>query len=279
MRETCLKVKSVPLIALVMTLAFTFISGHPAYAHDPIFIEEEQIEAELGPYLPDARISFALYGTLLEPETSRGFQFEIPKDETITLSLLIPDLLPEKEIEINSLPWLTLGRPDGSVTELLPEIRIPFAEPFSRTNYIRLLDHSEIGSAGTYQVTIYGATPLRFTVSIGFIEMFGTPVLNVENRNASGALELWYATPPPAVSQIEQAAEAEGFTEEPSTTLHLAQNGAVHEEEPNEVTSPLSFSDKSTDEDFPVLLLLGGLLVAVLLALLPLVKHRRKRKE
>ncbi|MDG2211174.1 MAG: hypothetical protein P8K64_04205 [Acidimicrobiales bacterium] len=276
MKRVSLKLKTFLAAVFSISAAMLFIPGSSAYAHDPIFIGEEQKEAEEGPYLPDARISFALYGTFLESDERRGFQFEIPDGETITMSLLIPDLSPEKEIETPYLPWLTLERPDGTQIDLLPDIRVAFAEPFSRTNYLRLFDHSEIGREGTYQVTIYGLDPSRFTVSIGFIEMFGTEVLNVENRNDRGALERWYATPPPEFMQSETTTTEQAVDVDlPKEALLEPDNEPIKEE--NVKTGLVQPADESvSDEGFPVQLLFGGLIASVLLALLPLLKYRKR---
>ena len=277
MKRVSLKLKTFFMAVFALTAATLFIPGSFAYAHDPVFIGEEQKEAEEGPYLPDARISFALYGTFLESDERRGFQFEIPDGETITLSLLIPDLSPEKEIETSSLPWLTLKRPDGTEVDLLPDIRVAFAEPFSGTNYVRLLDYSEIGKEGTYQVTIHGSDPSRFTVSIGFIEMFGTEVLNVENRNDRGALERWYATPPPVLTlSVTTTTEEEELNVELSEETLSEVNSELVEDE-NIETMPIPPADESSsDEGFPMPLLLGGLIASALIALLPLVKYRKR---
>jgi len=275
MKRVSSKLKTFLVAIFALATAMLLIPGSSAYAHDPIFIEEEQREAHLGPYLPDARISFALYGTFLESDEKRGFQFEIPSGETITMSLLIPDLSPEKEIETSSLPWLTLERPDGTEVNLLPDIRVAFAEPYSRTNYLRLFDHSEIGTEGTYQVTIHGLNPSRFTVSIGFIEMFGTQVLNVENRNDRGALERWYATPPPELTQIETSTtEQAPNVDLPEETLLGPENESV-EEENIEAISIQPANKSSGNKGFPLSLLFGGLIASVLIALLPLLKYKK----
>ena len=276
MKRVSLKLKTFLAAVFAITAAMLFIPGSSAYAHDPVFIGEEQKEAEEGPYLPDARISFALYGTFLESDERRGFQFEIPDGETITMSLLIPNLSPEKEIETSYLPWLTLERPDGTQVDLLPDIRVAFAEPFSRTNYLRLFDHSEIGIEGTYQVTIHGLDPSRFTVSIGFIEMFGTEVLNVENRNDRGALERWYATPPPEFMQNETTTTEQAVDADLPKEAPLEPDDEPIKEE-NVETGLVQPADESvSDEGFPVQLLFGGLIASVLLALLPLLKYRKR---
>ena len=110
------------------------------------------------------------------------------------------------------MPSLELVRPDKTLVDLFPEVRVKFAEPFSGTNYVRLLDHEEIGVEGVYQVVINGVAPSRFTVSIGFIEMFGTPVENVENRNDRGALSRWYRTPP--LTEVATSSTTEALIEE-----------------------------------------------------------------
>ena len=247
-----------------------------AHAHDPIFITDEQIEAEQGPFLPDARISFALYGTFNKEKDSRGFQFEIPEGETITLSLLIPDLEPENMIESQSLPSLVLIRPDMTVLDLLPEIRVKFAEPYSGTNYVRLLDHEEIGVDGVYQVLVNGVARSRFTVSIGFIEMFGTPVENVDNRNDRGALTRWYRTPP--LTDITPSSTTESPTEEKRVEEFQPQeeDNEINEiEEPNETSPqvPETESD-STNDNFPAWLIVIISAAAVSVALVPLLKFR-----
>ena len=67
-------VSKIKLFLLVIVLSM-FAWSPTAHAHDPVFITDEQREAEQGPFLPDARISFALYGTFNEERENRGFQF------------------------------------------------------------------------------------------------------------------------------------------------------------------------------------------------------------
>ena len=248
---------------IFLTLLAVIVLPTAAQAHDPLFLEDQHDEPEHGPLLPDARVSFALYGTLLAPQDQRGFQFEIPPGEPLSLSLLIPDLEPENALPRESLPSLALTRPNQTVLVLEPSIREQFAEPYSRTNYVRLLDHSEVGSEGTYQVRITGARPSRFTVSVGYIEAFGTPVGNMANRNSgAGALTQWYTTPPPPdQSAIEP--------------LVVAQRKSTIETVPSSTTSSTAStvsSEETRDGDRNPLLVAGGLVVLVAIALIPLVR-------
>ena len=260
------KRKRARLGALIfLTLLAVIVLPTAAQAHDPLFLEDQHDEPVDGPLLPDARISFALYGTLLAPQDQRGFQFEIPPGERLNLSLLVPDLEPENALPRESLPSLVLTRPNQTVLVLEPSIREQFAEPYSRTNYVRLLDHSEVGSEGTYQVRITGARPSRFTVSIGYIEAFGTPVGNMANRSSgTGALTQWYTTPPPP----DQNAVESSVVEQQKSTIETMPSSTT-----SSVASTVS-SEETGDRDRNPLLVVGGLVALVAIALIPLVRLR-----
>ncbi|MBH99272.1 MAG: hypothetical protein CL467_01565 [Acidimicrobiaceae bacterium] len=259
-------------LTLLGTLVFLLLCGvvalpKVARAHDPLFLEEQHAEPENGPLLPDARISFALYGTLLSAQDQRGFQFQIPQGEHLKISLLVPDLAPENTFPEGSFPSLALRRPDQSVLVLKANLREEFAEPFSGTNYLRLLDFSEIGSAGTYQIRITGIRPTRFTVSIGYIEAFGTPVGNMTNRSSnSSALTEWYTTPPPP---------NRSDTGSPTTT----QEQSAAETVPAPTSRPEAevVLPKETDgRKRSPLLVAGGLVALAAIALIPLVRLQKR---
>ena len=186
--------KMFSFISTTLMMILFFVS--PAFAHDPLMLLPEQKTPEEGPLLPDGTISFALYGSLLETEDKRAFQFRLEPDDRLDLSLLIPNLEPENQMSQETLPQLFLSRPDGSVLIGVSDLYIPFDEPFSMTRYVRIFEHVEQSSGGLYQVEITGSDPARFTVAIGFIESFGTPVENVPNRDAgrSGIFD-WYENP------------------------------------------------------------------------------------
>ena len=254
-----------PGALIFLTLLAVIVLPTAAHAHDPLFLEDQHDEPLNGPFLPDARISFALYGTLLAPQDQRGFQFEIPSGERLNLSLLIPDLEPENALPHESLPSLALTRPDQTVLVLKPSIRVQFAEPYSRTNYVRLLDHSEVGSEGTYQVRITGTRPSRFTVSIGHIEAFGTPVGNMANRNSgTGTVAQWYTTPPP----LDQSAIESSAVEQGKSTIETMPSSTT-----SSAASTVS-SEEAHDRDRSPLLVAGGLVALVAIALIPLVRLR-----
>lgn len=183
-----------------------------ASAHDPIIIEESQTTPDDGPLILDGTISFALYGVLNGGTDTRGFRVRLSDGQRLYVSLLIPDLAPENMLGPDELPTLQIDSPDGGTRTLTSDMRIAFDEPFSGTRYLRLLDLDEEAVAGEYAITISGSMPARFTVSVGTIEQFGTPVENVGDRTlgVAGVLS-WYASAPPE-------APATSISPEPSTT-------------------------------------------------------------
>ena len=186
------------LVAFFMaTTLFAYLNIAPGYAHDPIFIENTQVTPEDGPYLPDGNISFALYGTFEHEFDSRGFRSNLKAGNELVLSLLIPNLAPEKLLTLDQLPTLTVDRPDKSSIILSPEKREVFDEPFTGTSYLKLLSMQEPAQTGVYHITINGKHPGRFTVSIGTIEQFGTPVEDVLNRSSNlSRISDWYSDSP-----------------------------------------------------------------------------------
>jgi hypothetical protein len=186
------------IVVFVTTITlFGILNITPGYAHDPIFIENTQLSPAEGPYLPNGNISFALYGRLENESDSRGFRSKLQAGEKLVLSLLIPNLVPEKLLPLEQLPTLTVERPDKSSIELSPEGKEVFDEPFTGTSYLRLLSMQESSQTGIYHITVNGNQKGRFTVSIGTIEQFGTPVDNVINRSSDlNRISDWYSDSP-----------------------------------------------------------------------------------
>ncbi len=186
----------------------------PAAAHDPIFIEQNQTTPDVGPYMPDGAISWALYGSVLEPGDTRGFEFDLRDGEELYISLLIPNLEPELSIADSELPTVELESPDGSTMTIVPEVREVFDEPFSKTSYVTLAEVREPAQEGRYRGIVIGTEPSRFTVAIGEREEFFTETERSGDRPTSfpgiaAPLQAWYATPPGAEAPVELA-EGEG---------------------------------------------------------------------
>lgn len=184
-----------------------------ADAHDPIILTDDQTAPEAGPFLPDGTISFALYGSFDAVGEMRGLRARFVDGDRLHVSLLIPDLAPENELSDNELPRLEIVDPDGGTTTLVPDLRRRFAEPFTGTNYIELIDLIDTARTGVYSITVVAGAAARFTVSVGDKETFGTPVEGVTNRAAGidGVME-WYA----GGKQIDVAGDANATSDDSS---------------------------------------------------------------
>lgn len=179
--------------ALLRLAVFFMLPAAAASAHDPIILTENQTTPDQGPLLPDGTISFALCGTLLSAGETRGFRVTFNDGDSLYLSLLIPDLPPENDLAEATLPFIELTDPANETIRLSPTERVAFAEPFTGTNYVRLIELTTPAMGGTYSVVITGNAPARFTVAVGEKEMFGTPVEKVPNRDLGiNGVMSWY---------------------------------------------------------------------------------------
>lgn len=255
---------AIGLSALVLSFGIAVSS---ASAHDPIILTRDQSEPTRGPLIPDGTISFALYGTVDGAGDTRSFRVVFAEGDRFYLSLLIPDLVPENALDDEQLPYIELVDPAGAVTVLRPDLRVPFAEPFSGTNYIRLRDLDTTAVAGEYSVTVIGAAPARFTVSVGFKELFGTPVEGVVGRSlgVTGVMD-WYATPP-----LEDAT-----TDIVTTVASVQSSQAPPAEEDQVVTDPTPDTESSVN--WVLVVAIGGGVFLVIVAIrVGVVRHSRNR--
>ena len=191
-----------------------------ASAHDPIILTSEQTTPASGPLLVDGTISFALYGSLESSTDTRGFRVQFQEDDPLYLSILIPDLAPENELGNDLLPTLEVLDPMGEVSTFEPTERVTFAEPYTGTNYVQLLEYEGVALGGVYEITIKGKAASRFTVSVGKIEQFGTAVEDIDNRDLGVAgVMTWYM--PEAADDVVAPAETSTATASDNSTAVL----------------------------------------------------------
>lgn len=210
---------------LLTVLAFVaLLPASAAKAHDPIILTPDQATPTNGPLILDGTISFALYGALDSPKDTRGFRVNFKDGDPLFFAILIPDLAPENQLDDASLPFLEITDPAGTITKLAVSDKVPFAEPFTGTNYVRLTEYNSVAITGTYSVVVTGNSPSRFTVSFGQIEMFGTPVENVPNRDLGvGGVMSWYENSSAPTSDT-QAPEAQSNTPEVTDQAETTEN-------------------------------------------------------
>ena len=183
---------------LVLIVAVVIGYSATSSAHDPVFLTDDHFAPEIGPFLPDGTISFAMYGRLAEPTSTQGFQARMQQGQSLNLSLLVPAVLPEIGFEIGLLPEVKVTRPDQTSFVLSAQFRETFHEPFTNTTYLRLADHLEEAQQGEYSLLISGRAAGRYVVSIGTLERFGTDIGRytrplVVGRSTSPVIE-WFET-------------------------------------------------------------------------------------
>ena len=183
---------------LVLVVAVVIGYSATSSAHDPVFLTDDHFAPEIGPFLPDGTISFAMYGRLAEPTSTQGFQARMQQGQSLNLSLLVPAVPPEIGCEIGSLPEVKVTRPDQTSFVLSAQFRETFHEPFTNTTYLRLADHLEEAQQGEYSLLISGRAAGRYVVSIGTLERFGTDIGRytrplVVGRSTSPVIE-WFET-------------------------------------------------------------------------------------
>lgn len=189
------------IAAAVACLVSVAVVAPAALAHDPIFLSDDQTTPDVGPFMPDGSISWALYGQVLDVGDTRGFEFDLRDGDELFIGLLIPNLSPEVDLADADLPVLEIERPDGSTIFIDIEGRDVFDEPFSQTSYVNLAEVREPAMAGRYRGVVTGNAPARFSVAIGETEVFFTETERSGDRPGSFAeitvpLRAWYTTPP-----------------------------------------------------------------------------------
>ncbi|MDJ0925721.1 MAG: hypothetical protein QNJ77_14290 [Acidimicrobiia bacterium] len=231
----------------IITAGVTLALATPVAAHDPIFLTDEQMTPDTGPYLPDGAISWAIYGTFPAAGETRGFEFDLRDGDDLYASLLIPNLEPEISLPDTELPYAELTLPNGEILILEAEIREVFDEQFSGTSYITLVELKEPAIAGRHTIVVHSRGPARFVVPVGEREEFFTPAERTVDRPTSfmgiaDPLNAWYQTPPgangaetPTEASIDEVeidvegmeTELEALAEEAATTTAVQQAAPV----------------------------------------------------
>jgi hypothetical protein len=253
-------------------------------AHDPIILTAEQTSPAAGPLLLDGTVSFAVYGTLLMPNDHRGFRARFRAGDTLTLTLLIPDLEPERSLVPEQWPALIVTAPGGQPRIVLPGAVSRFTESFTGTKYVQYLSLTEPAVAGDYGFVVQGPTPARFTVAIGVTEKFGTPVNDITNRSVGVAgVKEWYATPPPTPTTTTTVPAVEVAVTSPTTSTTTTPATTTRVTTPA-TTTPSALDDvvietvpSSSGDHSPTTAVLLGAAAIAALGVGVVVSRRRRR--
>lgn len=201
------------VVAAAAGVAATIAMAVPADAHLPVVLTDANTARALAtsPYVPDGTISFAFYGWLERPGDTRAVRVNLQAGQQFNVQLLIPDLAPENTLRRWQLPQLRVIAPGGAVRCVPSTQRVPFAEPYTSTNYLVLSELVEASTAGTYALIVTGGVPARFVLVTGAIEQRSGPL---QNATIAGVDEVmrWYTSPTPRTpgSSIATAVGAGG---------------------------------------------------------------------
>ena len=162
------------------------------YAHQPyVVIKASSNKTVVN--LSDASVSHAFYGEFVSGGEEVLFELTGFSGRTLKFSLLIPDQLPEKELLEKNLPEITLIR-QSQERPFLANVRVPFYEPYSQMNLIRVISHNEtLLEDSKVSINIRSNTQMRYVFSIGDKEIFSQKYASgdTEELNQHGQLE-WY---------------------------------------------------------------------------------------
>jgi len=160
--------------AIACAMGVGFFVAPLASAHQPVNLNERDRTPAQGPLLVDGTVSFAVNADLSRGD-KRGFRFQLEKNDTLAVQLLIVDQKPANQLRPSQLPRITVTDPNGKVIRMKFNERTNFFEPYSGTNYLYLSRLNERGVQGTYKVRMTGrdSTPVKTVIAVGYREVRG----------------------------------------------------------------------------------------------------------
>jgi hypothetical protein len=181
--------------AALASLMAVVIPAASAEAHIPVVLTNANTIASVAtsPYVPDGTISFAFYGWLDRLGDTRVARIHLDAGQTFNTQLLIPDLAPENALPRWKQPLLAIVDPRGRVQLLRNNLRTPFHEEFTNTDYVILSETARPAVTGVYTLVVIGLAPERFVAVSGSIEQFRAALENGQIASLAD-VQYWYAT-------------------------------------------------------------------------------------
>ncbi|MDQ1306359.1 MAG: hypothetical protein QG671_2191 [Actinomycetota bacterium] len=183
-------------VAAAAAIAISFGTAAPADAHLPVVLTEANTAAAIAssPYVPDGTASVAFYGWLDAPRDTRAVRIRLDAGQEFLAQVLIPDLAPEKTLVQHKLPRLYIKEPNGKIRPLPSKDRVPFAEPYTKTNYIIISELIRPADTGTYTLIVTGRAASRFILATGGMEGITTSIENASIGTVAD-VQRWYTNP------------------------------------------------------------------------------------
>ncbi len=158
-------------------------------AHQPFTLCIEENSSAKTVTISDASVSHALYFSFTNPNQMFAIEMKLPANERLNVGMLILNQEPENTMAEKQLPYITIP----SLNERLdPIIRTSFYEPYSQTDYIRLLRYNsnQFQETQTIEILVHARAPGYFVLSLGYKEEFGNIVIsgNIQQKNGKNCL-------------------------------------------------------------------------------------------
>jgi len=167
----------------------------PAQAHVPVLLDSHDVLPWNGPLVVDGSAGVALFGTLHSRLSIRSAQLKLTAGQQISVTVGIPNKAPENALPATSLPLVIVISPDGQITTLDAQMRVPVHNPDFNQDYLFIRNYVAPAITGTYSLVVVGQAPERFVVATGF-ESAVEAVIKRGQPATDEQLEEWYTTAP-----------------------------------------------------------------------------------
>ena len=170
---------------------FIYIATMPKIvaAHQPFTLCVEDDSSAATVNIRDGSVSHALYFSFTDSNQVFAIEMGLPANERLTIGLLVLNKAPENTMPQEELPYITIP----SLQETLqPTIRSSFYEPYSQTDYIRLLRYNsnQFQEAQTINIQVHARASGYFVLSLGYKEESRNIVISgdVQQKNGGSCL-------------------------------------------------------------------------------------------
>ena len=208
------------LAMLVAMLAVPLAST----AHKPVFLSPSTTTKTV----PDASVSYAAYGTFRTSGDAYVVRGPLEAGDPLIGQILLPDAEPERSLDPDALPTLTITTPSGS-TIRVPMLKqpTPFHEPITQTDYLTIANlERSADRAGTYTWRITANGPGRFVMVSGKTEKFGGKDV-VTLPKVISTVRTWAEGSKDAGASSDATSTSTGTVDRAASVLSAALRGAV----------------------------------------------------
>jgi hypothetical protein len=187
------------LTVVGMALATVLALAIPASAHEIVQLDQSDRNPLVAPLIVDGTDPIGWFGVIPTGGDVRSFQVRLQAGQPLEVIVTIPDLAPENTLATADLPRVHVITPNGSVTQLTPNIRVPFREQGRNADLLFIREYSTTAPAtGAYSFVVTSRAPARFLISTGVEEGIEEDFHGILRGSLATdeQFQAWYATAP-----------------------------------------------------------------------------------